>query len=62
MPAAVHSGMHRQTAGNVNANAIAAEAGYVRSQALIVTLTALLVGLTFLAFRRHLDAYRYRSA
>jgi hypothetical protein len=44
------------------ADAVAAEAGYVRSLVLIVALTALLVGLTFLGFRRHLDEYRYRSA
>lgn len=44
------------------ADAIAAEAGYVRSLVLIVALTALLAGLTFLGFRRHLDEYRYRSA
>jgi hypothetical protein len=48
--------------GTYNADAIAAEAGYVRSLVLIVALTALLVGLTFLGFRRHLDEYRYRSA
>jgi hypothetical protein len=45
-----------------NANAVAADAGYVRSLVLILALTALLVLLTFLGFRRHLDAYRYRSA
>jgi hypothetical protein len=48
--------------GTYNADAIAAEAGYVRSLVLIVALTALLAGLTFLGFRRHLDEYRYRSA
>jgi hypothetical protein len=43
-----------------DADAIAAEAGYARSLLLIAALTALLVLLTFLGFRRHLDEYRYR--
>jgi hypothetical protein len=43
-----------------DADAIAAEAGNTRSLMLIVALTALLVLLTFLGFRRHLDEYRYR--
>lgn len=45
-----------------DADAIAAEAGNTRSLLLMVALTALLVLLTFLGFRRHLDEYRYRSA
>lgn len=39
----------------------AATAGYLRSLMLIVVLTALLVLLIFLGFRRHLDEYRYQS-
>jgi hypothetical protein len=48
--------------GTYNADAVAAEAGNTRSLLLMVALTALLVLLTFLGFRRHLDEYRYRSA
>jgi hypothetical protein len=44
------------------ADTTAAGAGYVRSLALIVALTALLVVLIFLGFRRHLDEYRYQSS
>lgn len=39
----------------------AAAAGYLRSLVLIVVLTALLVLLIFLGFRRHLDEYRYQT-
>jgi hypothetical protein len=43
------------------ADVTAAGAGYAWSLALIVVLTALLVLLVFLGFRRHLDDYRYQS-
>lgn len=42
-----------------DAHTTAAEAGYARSLGLIVALTALLVLLVFLGFRRHLEEYRY---
>lgn len=44
------------------ADVTAAGAGYVRSLLLTVSLTALLVLLIFLGFRRHLDEYRYRPS
>jgi hypothetical protein len=44
-----------------DADTRAATAGYLRSLMLIVVLTALLVLLIFLGFRRHLDEYRYQS-
>ena len=47
--------------GAYTREAIAADAGYPRSLLVIIVLTALLVLLTFLGFRRHLDEYRYRS-
>jgi hypothetical protein len=48
--------------GAYTREAIAADAGYLRSLLVIIVLTALLVLLTFLGFRRHLDEYRYRSS
>jgi hypothetical protein len=51
-----------QQQGAYAAEATAAGAGYVRSLLLIIVLSALLVLLTFLGFRRHLDEYRYRSS
>jgi hypothetical protein len=48
--------------GAYAAAATAAGAGYLRSLVLIVVLTALLVVLIFLGFRRHLDEYRYQSS
>ena len=47
--------------GAYTREAIAADAGYPRSLLVTIVLTALLVLLTFLGFRRHLDEYRYRS-
>jgi hypothetical protein len=48
--------------GAYTREAMAADAGYLRSLLLIIGLTALLVLLIFLGFRRHLDEYRYRSS
>ena len=48
--------------GTYDAATTAAGAGYLRSLVLIVVLTALLVLLIFLGFRRHLDEYRYQSS
>lgn len=48
--------------GTYDADTTAAGAGYLRSLVIVVVLTALLVLLIFLGFRRHLDEYRYQSS